>query len=151
MTIVFILIVVFTGSLIALQGVVNAYLGQQIGNPLQAGLISFGLGFFVLLVLVLLQRAPFSVTQLANTPKIALIGGLLGCVYVVSVIYIVPKVGIASTVIAALCGQIILSVIMDHFGFLNLQVSRISVSKVLGVGFVLVGVVLVNLQKFQQS
>lgn len=151
MAVILILVVIFTGSLIALQGVVNAYLGQGIGNPLHAGIISFGVGFIFLCILAVIQREPIAVDQLIHLPKIAFIGGLLGAVYVVSAIFIVPKIGIASTVIAALFGQMVLSVILDHFGFLNLEVDRISFRKCVGIALVLLGVTLVNLDKLKSS
>ena len=119
--------IVFVGSLIAIQGAANSALGKHLEEPLYAALISFGSGFLLLLVLTLtLTEGLPDISKVAAAPKVTLIGGALGVVYVTSMILFVPKIGVASALIAALCGQVILSILLDHFGVLGLQANPAS-------------------------
>jgi transporter family-2 protein len=56
----------------------------------------------------------------------------------------VPKIGIANAVVAALCGQVILSLILDHFGVLGLSVNSINIQKIIGSVFLILGLLLIN-------
>ena len=137
--------IVFVGSLIAIQGVANSALGKHLGEPLHAALISFGSGFLLLLVLTLtLTEGLPDISKVAAAPKVTLIGGALGVVYVTSMILFVPKIGVASALIAALCGQVILSILLDHFGVLGLQANPASPSRIAGGLLIILGLFLIN-------
>ena len=137
--------IVFVGSLIAIQGVANSALGKHLGEPLHAALISFGSGFLLLLALTLtLTEGLPDISKVAAAPKVTLIGGALGVVYVTSMILFVPKIGVASALIAALCGQVILSILLDHFGVLGLQANPASPSRIAGGLLIILGLFLIN-------
>ena len=53
---------------------------------------------------------------MTTVPKWQLIGGLLGVIYIVTAILVVPKIGVAPTLAAVIAGQIIMGTIIDHFG-----------------------------------
>ena len=137
--------IVFVGSLIAIQGVANSALGKHLGEPLHAALISFGSGFLLLLALTLtLTEGLPDISKVAAAPKVTLIGGALGVVYVTSMILFVPKIGVASALIAALCGQVILSILLDHFGVLGLKANAASPSRIAGGLLIILGLFLIN-------
>ena len=137
--------IVFVGSLIAIQGAANSALGKHLGEPLHAALISFGSGFLLLLVLTLtLTEGLPDISKVAAAPKVTLIGGALGVVYVTSMILFVPTIGVASALIAALCGQVILSILLDHFGVLGLQANAASPSRIAGGLLIILGLFLIN-------
>ena len=143
-----ILLMVFAGSLIALQGSVNSALGKYLGHPLQAAMFSFGSGFVALCFAVLIMKSGFpTVSKLAAAPKTILIGGLLGTVFVTSVIFSVPKIGVASVVLACLCVQVVFSMILDHFGALGMPEHVIDFKRVLGTLLVISGLVLINFKR----
>ena len=143
-----IVFMVFVGSLIALQGSVNSALGKFLEHPLHAAIISFGTGLIALLVATLFMKTGLpSPAKIFSAPKVILIGGLLGSVFVTSVILCVPKVGVANVVMAALCGQIILSLILDHFGAFGMPKQAVDVKRLIGALLVICGVVLINYKK----
>ena len=137
--------IVFVGSLIAIQGAANSALGKHLGETLHAALISFGSGFLLLLVLTLtLTEGLPDISKVAAAPKVTLIGGALGVLYVTSMILFVSKIGVASALIAALCGQVILSILLDHFGVLGLQANAASPSRIAGGLLIILGLFLIN-------
>ncbi|WDE98668.1 DMT family transporter [Lentisphaera profundi] len=138
----------FVGSLIALQGSVNSALGKFLEHPLHAAIFSFGLGLVALLIASLCLKTGLPTTaKIFSAPKVILIGGLLGAVFVTSVILCVPKVGVANVVMAALCGQIVLSLILDHFGVFGAAARPIDLKRLAGALFVIIGVILVSLPR----
>jgi bacterial/archaeal transporter family-2 protein len=143
-----IIFIVFVGGLIALQGSVNAALGKFLEHPLHAAIVSFASGLVAVLIASLMMKTGLpSISKIFSAPKVILIGGLLGSVFVTSVILCVPKVGVANVVMAALCGQIILSLILDHFGAFNMPKQAIDIKRVAGALLVICGVILINYKK----
>jgi bacterial/archaeal transporter family-2 protein len=130
------------GAAIALQALVNARLQQNAGNAVLAATISFGVGFFALLLLLVVQpRAP---QTLAQTPWWGWIGGLLGAFYIVLSILLVPRIGAAALISAAVLGQMVFSIIADHYGLLGVQVRHASPARLLGAALLVGGVLLIR-------
>ena len=141
-------LMIFAGSLIALQGSTNGALGRYLGHPIQAATFSFGSGFLILCLASYAMKAGLpSLGKLQEAPKLILIGGALGTVFVSSVIFSVPKIGVASVVLAALCGQVILSLILDHFGAFGMPKISLNFKRICGALLVIAGLLLINIKK----
>ena len=72
-----------------------------------------------------------------------LTGGLLGAVYVTSVLVTVRSLGAGGVTAATIAGQLTLSVIVDHFGWLGVERQPISAGRVAGIVLLVAGVALV--------
>jgi transporter family-2 protein len=70
----------------------------------------------------------------------------LGALFVTSTIFLAPKLGAVTLLALLVSGQMLASLVLDHFGWLGYPEHLISIPRVLGVLFLLVGVILV--QKF---
>lgn len=141
----FIAIAFLIGGLLPIQGVINARLGQVLNHPLQASLISFSVGTAFLVCCLWLARigfpSPWIVTQV---PWYLLCGGLMGAIFVSTVLVLVPHIGIANMLVAAMAGQMVISMLIDHFGWLGVPVHSLGISRILGGVLLLLGVVLVR-------
>ena len=52
-------------------------------------------------------------------PKWQLIGALFGVVYMLAIVFAVPRVGTAAATVAVISGQLLMSLLIDHFGWLG--------------------------------
>jgi len=146
MTVFFILLAILAGSMLPLQGVVNSQLGRALDNVILATLISFITGALTLLPIFLLRNDSSAGSGLQYLPQVSpvlYIGGILGAFYVTLVAILVPKIGVANTMIAIIFGQILLSLVLDHFGALGIEIRAFNGWRLLGAGLVLGGLVLV--------
>ncbi|CAD7850780.1 MAG: hypothetical protein [Olavius algarvensis Gamma 3 endosymbiont] len=146
MTVLFILLAILAGSMLPLQGVVNSQLGRALDNVILATLISFITGALTLLPIFLLRNnagAGSGLQYLTQVSPVLYIGGILGAFYVTLVAILVPKIGVANTMIAIIFGQILLSLMLDHFGVLGIEIRAFNGLRLLGAGLVLGGLVLV--------
>lgn len=141
--IVFIMFIM--GGFIALQGGVNSQLGRLLGNPIQAAIISFGVGLLTLIVTaVLLRVGSPSVNKLLSIPKILLVGGSLGACFVTASIIFIPKIGIANVLLTGLCGQVIFSLWLDYLGAFGVPKQILDLPRIAGASLVVMGVFLMN-------
>jgi transporter family-2 protein len=70
--------------------------------------------------------------------------GLLGAFYVAVVIILAPKLGTALTFSLIVAGQMIISLIFDHYGLLGLSIKQINWQRFLGVVCLILGVLLIR-------
>lgn len=138
------LAVVFGGAATALQAPTNAKMMTAVGSPVNAAFVSFAVGTAALGILaVVLQTRPDMAASRA-LPWYAWVGGLYGSMFVVAAAWGVPRLGVATTIILMVAGQLLLSVVLDHFGAMGMPKQPISPGRVAGVGLVVVGVLLVR-------
>lgn len=134
------------GSIVPVQAAINATLRTHLPSPMQAALISFAVGTLALLLYVIAERSPLpTASSLAQVPWWGWIGGVLGAFFVFSSLVVVPKLGAAAMLAIIVAGQMTSSLLMDHFGVLNLVQQAITPVRVLGVGLVIAGAALVTL------
>lgn len=128
---------------LALQSGVNAQLRQYLQSPYQAAFISFLIGTLVLAVVVGVQQAARpSLHELANIPAWLWLGGVLGAFNVSMAVILAPRLGALSFTIVVVCGQMLTSLLLDHFGWLGFEQHSINWQRVLGSGLVVMGLVL---------
>lgn len=140
-----ILIAAIGGSLTALQAKLNARLGQMLEHPIQAAFISFVGGLLTICFVLLVIRPPLPLkSSLADIPWWTYIGGLLGATFVTAIILLVPKIGLTRVLVAAIAGQLIMGVLIDHFGWLHTTPDPITLSRGIGLASLALGVVLVS-------
>jgi transporter family-2 protein len=77
-------------------------------------------------------------------PWYAWVGGLYGAIFVVAAAWGVPRLGVATTIILMVAGQLLLSVVLDHFGAMGMPKQPISWGRVAGVLMVVAGVLMVR-------
>src|ERR1700748_369878 len=96
---VLLLSTLFIGALLPVQAVLNTKLGKQTGGPLISSLLSFMVGLVCLLIINLLTNysALSHIKPLSVSPWYVWLGGLLGAVFVTSVIFVNQRQGVALT------------------------------------------------------
>jgi len=132
-----------------IQTAINSALGQQLQSPVTSALISFIVGTIVLLILTLffnrsLKLATFTPNQGPLKP-VYFIGGILGVIFVTTNIILMPYLGAALTIIVVMLGQMLMGIVIDHFGLLGTYVSKITPRKVFGILSITIGIILLRL------
>lgn len=142
---IFLFVALLVGAFLPLQVGVNTKLGEAVGSPLLSALISFCVGTIALLSYILITGIPLAnAANAKNASPIAWTGGLLGAFFVASSIILLDKLGAAMTISLIIAGQMLMSLIMDHYGLLGMEVKPISLGRVAGVVLVIAGVVLIR-------
>jgi transporter family-2 protein len=139
-----ILVVILAGGATALQAPTNAKLATAVASPVNAAFISFAVGTTVLGIVAALMhtRPDFAATR--ALPWYAWLGGVYGACFVVAAAWGVPRLGVAMTITLMVGGQLLLSLILDHFGALGVPRQPLNLGRIAGVGLVLAGVLLVR-------
>jgi len=133
------------GTGLVVQVGMNSTLRAQLGSPIVAALISFLVGSAALALYALLMRSPLPVrSQVAAVPGWAWFGGLLGAFYVASSVVVGPRLGAATLLALVVLGQLVTSLLVDHFGWLGFPHHPLTLVRVAGALLLFAGVVLIT-------
>lgn len=145
MTIGLIVLALAAGTSFAVQAAVNSTLAKGLGNePIVATLVSFSVGTLLLLVVSIARGGLWQViSQVPKQPLWTLTGGALGCIALFSTVYLTPRLGLANMLMLIIFAQLTAAVTLDHHGWLSLAQQSVTPMKMLGLGLMLLGVLLV--------
>lgn len=132
-----------TGGLVALQAPINSVLGHRIGTW-QAAFLSFAIGTAALAVIAALATGGMStIADARGIGWIYLTGGVLGAIYITSIIVTVRALGVTGVVAATIAGQLAVGIVVDRFGWLGAEQRPITLAKIAGVALLAAGTYLV--------
>lgn len=135
----------FVGGLIPIQVGVNSELAKYINSPVLAALVSFLVGGMCLIVGAVIFKAPLpTLNQVNSLPTWLWGGGLIGAAVVLGSILAGPKIGALALVSLLLAGQLVASIIIDHYGWLGFPIQKMNVQRLLGVLLLVGGFLLVR-------
>ena len=138
-----VLLTVAAGGLIALQAPINSTLGKTIGT-FPASSISFLIGTLALIAIALLVGGGYGrLGEVSNLSVVYLTGGVLGAIYVTTVLVTVRSLGAGGATAATIAGQLTMSVAIDRAGVLGLERQPLSAGRLLGVALLAAGTYLI--------
>src|SRR5450631_4258282 len=138
-----VLVGIGAGCLVGMQAPINSRLGKTVGS-VQAASFSFLVGTAVLLVIAAFVRGGLgNLGQVGQVPWWALVGGLLGAVYVTVALVAVRTLGASGLTAVVITGQLAISVLIDRFGLLGVARQHIGAGGILGLVLLAAGVLLV--------
>ena len=133
------------GVSVAVQQVLNGALRTSLSSPAWAAFVSYLVGLMTMIVVLVAlgERLP-SWKAIADTPWWAWSGGLLGGVFILLMILLLPSLGAATLIALVVAGQMTAAITLDHFGAFGLASHPVSVSRLLGAALLIAGVVLIK-------
>jgi bacterial/archaeal transporter family-2 protein len=139
-----IVLTILIGTLLPVQASLNAELTRFLKHPLMGAFWSFLSGTLVLAVIILIQGLPkLEWRKFFDLPWYYYLGGAMGTLFVGSSIYLIPRLGATTMMAAFVTGQLIMSVIMDHYGILGLSPYPATTQRIIGVVLLFSGLLLV--------
>lgn len=133
------------GALVPFQAGSNAVLGRSLGHPLWATVASLLVSMLVVLPVILAMRAPAALlTQAGALPLWAWFGGVAGVIYITSALILTPRLGATSFIVCVIAGQMLTSLLIDHFGLMRLPVKEANFGRIGGILLIFAGMLMVQ-------
>ncbi|WP_103108159.1 DMT family transporter [Brevibacillus reuszeri] len=140
------ILLLLAGMMMPVQSAANVQLRSAVASPYLALAIAYFIGFLLLTVLCLTQKNTLSSLfhALQAKPSWAWLGGAIGVIAVLANLEAVPVLGAALTFALILTGQMVMSIVIDHFGFFHMTKRKISAARLIGIASVLGGILLIR-------
>ena len=134
------------GISLVVQQALNANLRTALSSAAWSGFMSYFLGVVCMAAFALLLQDPIpSVATASRIPWYAWSGGLFGAIFIGLAIFLIPQLGAATFFALLIAGQMLGSIVFDHFGVLGGPVHPVSVLRVAGAALLVSGVVLIRM------
>ena len=144
-TLVFALLAAGAGACIALQASANSRFRENIRSPEYAAFFSICGTFVTAVTVMLLLRPPApSAAQFRQTEWWNWVGGPLGALIVLAGAALTPRLGAAAFIALVVGGQLLCSVLLDHFALMGLPEQPITPGRVFGAILVVAGVLCIK-------
>ena len=138
------LVAVLIGAGLSVQVGLNAQVRHYLGDPALAALGNFLVGTVAILVYLVLMRASWPTTGLLRSvPPVNWAGGLFGAAYVAASALLAPRLGSAPMLALLIGGQLLMSLLLDHFGWIGFATHEMNLWRVVGAVLLVAGVVLI--------
>lgn len=135
-----VLICLLGGVAVAVQASFAGILSDSVGL-VGNGLIVFGGGFLFALVVFLFVQGG-KINEWRSVPWYVYLAGPLGIVIISSIGYAIPRIGVASTLTLIVVSQLIVGVLLDHFGWLTI-LRPVDLQRLIGIAVLFLGTWLV--------
>jgi transporter family-2 protein len=130
---------------LTIQVGMNATIARAIGGAGAASLVNFLVGTAGLVAFLVATRVGLPARDaMVGLPGWAWLGGLLGAFYVAAATFVGPRIGATALVALVVVGQIVSSVIVDHYGWLGFPREPVTLAKLAGCALLVAGILLVT-------
>lgn len=136
------LLALLAGAALSFEGAIYAELGKSLGQ-VETSFYNFAMGS-IIVGLLWLFFGKGNIAHISRAPKWSLLGGLLGVVYLTSIVVSVPFVGVGVTMVAVIIGQMLMSMVIEHYGWLGSEKTSVNKEKGLAVLAMTAALLLIN-------
>jgi transporter family-2 protein len=137
-----IVIAIIGGVAVTLQGQFMGLMDQGLGTR-ESVFLTYASGGLVVALVMLAARGG-NLRAWASVPWYALTAGLLGLVIVGTIGYTVPRLGLAVAFTIIVAAQFVMAALIDHFGWLGAEVRPMELTRMAGIGVLILGVWLIT-------
>lgn len=149
MLILMIIVVVASGAILCAQSAINGRLGSTVG-VLESAWLTFTLGTMVSLLYAFLFEAHHDL-NLFTAPRWQVIGAFFGVIYMLVIVFAMPRVGTAVATVAVISGQLLMSLLIDNFGWLNNPVIPLTRSRYAAIALLAIALFLIYRSNARQG
>ena len=136
-----IIIAAIGGIAITLQAQFMGIMDRNIGT-LESMFITYASGG-LLIGLAMLANRGGNLSAWGSVPWYALSAGVLGLVIVGTIGYSTPRLGLVTAFTILVASQFIVGALLDHFGILGADLRPLNLTRIAGIGVMLLGVWLI--------
>ena len=135
------ILALIAGAALSLESAFLGEMGKTVGE-LESSLYAFVMGA-IIMALIWLFLGKGNLRYLFEAPKWQLAGGSLGATYLTLIIISVPYIGVGMAMVAVVVGQLLISMLIEHYGWLGSRHIRLNKEKVLAVASMVVALLLI--------
>jgi bacterial/archaeal transporter family-2 protein len=133
------------GVSVLIQQVMNANLRAELNSAPWSGFASYFLGVLCMAAFAAALHNPVpTAATVSRVPLWAWSGGIFGAIFIGLSIITIPKLGGAAYIALLVTGQMIAALAVDNYGWLGVPARQIDLPRILGVGLLVGGVVLIR-------
>lgn len=138
-TMIIMLLTLSLGIMIAVYLPMNSTVARYLGSPISASIPFFFIALITTILIFFLLEDYSTISKLKTIPAYLFLPGFVAAFMIIGTTYLIPKVGARKFFILVITGQILMGIIISHFGILESPKDAITLKKMLGALLMVVG------------
>ncbi|MEP7293173.1 MAG: DMT family transporter [Chloroflexota bacterium] len=130
------------GIAVGLQGPMSGAISAKLG-PLGSSLI-IHVGGAILSLVLLMFAGGVNLREVNTLPKPYLLAGVFGVILYLTLAFTLPRVGVTVSVALLILAQLVIGLLIDHFGWMGAAQHSFNATRALGVALLIAGAWLVT-------
>ena len=126
------------GIAVGLQSPLASMMSQRLGTLESIFIVHAGGALIALIPLLVYGGGKLG--QWRSVPWYALAAGVFGLVVIGAISYMIPRIGVAGSIITVVAGQLLVGTILDQFGWLGAMQRPLDATRLIGLVIVMLGV-----------
>ncbi len=119
----------------------NSSVAKYIGSSITANVTFFTVALLTSILILLISGRFHTINYLNSVPAYLYLAGFVSAFVVLGTTFLIPHIGARKFFILLITGQILMAIIISHFGVLESPKDPITMKKMIGAVLVLAGAV----------
>lgn len=137
----FILFSLLMGAMLSIYLPMNSAVSRYLGSPITANITFFFVALIASIFIYAIWGEFDTIKKIKEVPMWLYLTGIFSAFMILGTTFLIPKVGVRRFFILTISGQILMAIIVSHFGFLGTPKDPISLKKVIGAICIICGVI----------
>ena len=129
----------FLGVLMSIYLPMNSSVSRYVGSPITANVTFFFIALLTSILVFFLNGQFDSLNKIKEVPAYLYLTGFISAFMILGTTFLIPHLGARKFFILLISGQIIMAIIISHFGILESPKDPISMKKLIGASVVIIG------------
>ena len=127
------------GAIISIYFPMNSAVSRYLGSPLTANISFFVVALATAIVLFALWGEVETLGKMRHVPTYLFLTGVISAFIVLGTTFLIPKLGARQFFILTIAGQIVMAIVVSHFGALESPQDPVTMRKMLRAVLVFLG------------
>lgn len=135
----FVAVALFMGMMLSIYLPMNSAVSKYLGSSIAATVTFFVVALLTSILIFIFVGEYEAIPKIGEVPKYLYLSGFVAAFIVIGTTFLIPKIGARTFFILLVSGQILMAVIVSHFGILESPQDPITLKKILGAALVIAG------------
>ena len=137
----YILFALVMGAMLSIYLPMNSAVSKHLGSAITANITFFFVALATSVVIFLFWGERDTILNVRQVPLWLYLTGVVSAVMILGTTFLIPKIGVRQFFIFTVSGQILMAIVVSHYGLLGTPTDVVTVKKLIGALFVVVGLV----------
>ena len=129
------------GLIMSIYLPMNSSVAKYLGSAITANVTFFFVALFTSVLIFLLSGQFSTINHIKNVPVYLYLTGFVSAFVVLGTTFLIPDIGTRKFFILLIAGQILMAIVVSHFGLLESPKDPINLKKIIGAVLVLAGAI----------
>ena len=138
----FIVVALLMGAMMSVYLPMNSSVSRHLGSAAAASITFFAIALITTIVFAILRGEHTALARIGNVPVYLYLSGFLSAFMIIGTTFLIPHLGARRFFVLLVSGQVLMAIVVSHFGLLASAQDPITLRKLFGAALVIAGVFL---------